>query len=265
VPAASALERNIILTLLLMLAGLCWLALAMQGQGAADMAAMAAPTMGMGAPLFLATWAVMMAAMMLPAVAPMVLAFHKAQAARRRRGQAFVATWVFLAGYMLVWSLSGVAAWIGAVVAEAIAARAMLSAVAAARIGGGVPVLAGLYQLTPLKDMCLSHCRTPVGFMMTSWREGAAGALRMGIVHGGYCLGCCWLLFAVMFPLGVMNLAAMAAITLVVVGEKTLPRVRPFARIVAVGLVLYGAAAIAFPNVLPTYVPAGAMNMPMSG
>jgi predicted metal-binding membrane protein len=262
--AASALERNVILALLLLLAGLSWLALVVQGNSAADMVAMSSPTMGMGAPLFLVTWTVMMVAMMFPTAAPMILTFHKVQADRRRRDQAFVATWVFLAGYMLVWSLSGVVAWVGAVAAETVAAQAMLTPATEARIGGGILVVAGLYQLTPLKDMCLSHCRTPMGFMMTSWRDGKVGALRMGVIHGGYCFGCCWLLFAIMFPLGVMYLPAMAAITLVVLAEKTLPSVRPFGRIVAVGLVLYGAAVIAFPHVLPTYVPADAMKMPMS-
>ena len=101
--------------------------------------------------------------------------------------------------------------------------RAALSSTTAARIGGAVITLAGIYQLTPLKDLCLSKCRTPITFIMTSWRDGAVGALRMGLLHGAYCLGCCWLLFVILFPLGIMNIAAMAVITLIVFAEKTLP------------------------------------------
>jgi predicted metal-binding membrane protein len=104
-----------------------------------------------------------------------------------------------------------------------VATSAELLPETAARIGGAVLVAAGLYQLSPLKDLCLSQCRTPVGFIMTSWRDGILGALRMGLRHGAYCLGCCWLLFAILFPLGMMNIAAMAAVTALVFAEKTLP------------------------------------------
>jgi predicted metal-binding membrane protein len=111
---------------------------------------------------------VMMVAMMFPTAAPMILTFHKVQASKRQRGDTFVATWVFVAAYMLVWTLAGVAAYAGALAAEAIATRAALSPTAAARIGGAVLIAAGVYQLTPLKDVCLSKCRTPIGFIMTS-------------------------------------------------------------------------------------------------
>ena len=204
------MQRNVILGLLLALAAAAWALLAWQGAGSDMDMAMASPTMGMRAPLFLAIWVVMMVAMMFPTAAPMILTFHKVQASKRQRGEAFVATWVFVAAYMLVWTLSGVAAYAGALAAEAVAARAALSPATAARIGGAVLVAAGLYQLTPLKDLCLSKCRTPISFIMTSWRDGAAGALRMGLLHGAYCLGCCWLLFVILFPLGIMNIAAMA-------------------------------------------------------
>ena len=130
-----------------------------------------------------------------------------------------------------MWTLSGVAAYAGALAAEAVAARTALSPATAARVGGAVLVAAGLYQLTPLKDLCLSKCRTPITFIMTSWHDGAAGALRMGLLHGAYCLGCCWLLFVILFPLGIMNIAAMAVITLVIFAEKTLPWGRTAARV----------------------------------
>jgi hypothetical protein len=162
------------------------------------------------APLFLAIWVIMMVAMMFPAAVPMILTFHKVQTGKRERGDAFVSTWMFVAAYILVWALAGVAAYAGALAAETIAVRAAISSTTAARIGGAVIILAGIYQLTPLKDRCLSNCRTPITFIMTSWRDGAVGAMRMGLLHGAYCLGCCWLLFVILFPLGIMNIAAMA-------------------------------------------------------
>jgi predicted metal-binding membrane protein len=256
-------QRNVILGVLLALAATAWVLLAWQSVGGDMDMAMASPTMGMRAPLFLMIWVVMMVAMMFPTAAPMILTFHKVQASKRLRGEAFVATWVFVAAYMLVWTLSGGAAYVGALVAEAAAARAMLSPAAAARIGGAVLIVAGLYQLTPFKDLCLSKCRTPISFIMTSWHDGVAGALRMGLLHGGYCLGCCWLLFVILFPLGIMNIAAMAVITLVVFAEKTLPWGRPVARATAAALVAYGVVVLAVPQVLPTFMVTTAPATPM--
>jgi hypothetical protein len=157
----------------------------------------------------LAIWVIMMVAMMFPTASPMILTFHRVQAAKRQRSDAFVSTWVFVAAYILAWTLAGAAAYVGALANEIIAARTALSPATAARIGGVVLVAAGLYQLTPLKDLCLSKCRTPMTFVTTSWRDGAAGALHMGLLHGAYCLGWCWLLFVViLFPLGIMNIGA---------------------------------------------------------
>ena len=146
--------------------------------------------------------------------------------------------------------------------AEVIAARASLSAEATARIGGAILIAAGLYQLTPLKDRCLAKCRTPLGFIMTSWREGIGGALHMGAEHGLWCLGCCWLLFVVLFPLGLMNVAAMALITLLILAEKSAPWGRPVVRAAAAALILYGAAVLIAPSLLPTFMP-GEMAMSM--
>jgi predicted metal-binding membrane protein len=249
-----SVQRNVILGLLLALAAASWALLVWQGADADMGMAMASPTMGMRAPLFLTIWVVMMVAMMFPTAAPMILTFHKVQSSKRQRGETFVATWVFVAAYMMVWTLSGIAAYAGALAAEAIAAHAALSAATDARIGGAVLVVAGLYQLTPLKDVCLSKCRTPITFIMTSWRDGTAGALRMGLIHGAYCLGCCWLLFVILFPLGIMNIAAMAAITFLVFAEKTLPWGRPVARATAAALVAYGGVVLVAPQVLPTFM-----------
>jgi predicted metal-binding membrane protein len=246
-----ALQRYLILGLLLVVAAAAWALLAQQS--ARGGMAMNSLTMGLSAPLFLTVWVVMMVAMMFPTAAPMILTFHAVQAGKRAQGGAFVSTWVFVAAYMAVWTLAGVLAYAGALLAEAVAARAALTPATGARIGGGLLVIAGAYQLTPLKDLCLAGCRSPIGFMMTSWRDGTWGAVRMGVTHGLYCLGCCWLLFAILFPLGVMNIAAMAVVTAVVFAEKTLPWGRWPARAVALALVCYGVAVLAAPRLLPTF------------
>lgn len=250
-------QRNVVLALLLVLAAAAWALLIRQGGGPDMGMAMATPTRGLRAPLFLAIWVVMMVAMMFPTAAPMIVTFHRVQAGKQRRGETFVSTWVFVAAYMLVWTLAGIAAYAAACGAEAVGARLALSLGAAARIGGAILIAAGVYQLTPLKELCLSKCRTPITFIMTSWRDGTAGALRMGLLHGTYCLGCCWLLFAILFPLGVMNIAAMAVITFLIFAEKTLPRGRAASRLTAVALVASGALVVAKPDVLPTFTAAG--------
>jgi predicted metal-binding membrane protein len=253
------LHRNIILALLIAIAAAAWAMLIWQ-QMSMGMA-MNTPTMGMRAPLFLTVWVVMMVAMMFPTAAPMILAFYQVQAGKRARGATFVSTWVFVAAYMLVWALSGVLAYAGAAGAEAIAAQAKLSGAAAARVGGLLLVVAGVYQLSPLKNVCLAKCRTPITFILTSWRDGNMGALRMGLEHGFFCLGCCWLLFLILFPLGIMNIAAMAVVTLLVFAEKALAAGDRIAKMAGIALMLYGMTVLVFPQALPTFMAAGGMSM----
>lgn len=248
-----AFQRNVILAFLIGLSAAAWALMLWQGADHDAHMRMASPTMGLGAPAFVLVWLAMTIAMMFPTAAPMALTFHRLQAARRRREQAFVSTWAFLAGYLLVWVASGAVAYLGAVAAESAAQRLELSAQATARIGGAVLIAAGLYQLTPLKDLCLTKCRSPLTFIMTSWREGMLGALQMGAIHGAWCVGCCWLLCAVMFPLGMMNVAALASITLVVFVEKTLPSGAALARAVGGGLLAYGLLVIMSPPTLQIF------------
>jgi predicted metal-binding membrane protein len=263
--ASPATQRNVVLALLLAVAAACWGWLLLRNGGAGgNMAAMARPTMGLPAPAFLVMWVVMMVAMMFPTMAPMVLTFHRIQSAKRARGEAFVSTWVFVAGYTVVWAAAGIIAYLGAVAAEAVGARFGLSAADAARVGGAFLVIAGLYQLTPYKNACLAKCRSPIGFILSAWRDGAVGALRMGIEHGASCLGCCWLLMVILFPLGIMNLAAMALVTLVVFAEKALPWERVATWGTAGALILYGGLVLAVPRTLPTFAPAmPGTTMPM--
>lgn len=257
-----AAQRNTILALLLILTAASWMTMIWQaGAGGTDAASMSSPTMGMAWPLFLAIWVIMMVAMMFPTAAPMILVFHRIQTGKRQQRQSFVATWVFTSAYLVVWSASGVIAYGGAVLAEAAANRAGLSGATAARIGGGVLILAGLYRLTPLKDRCLAKCRTPVSFIMTSWRDGTWGAVRMGLEHGAWCLGCCWLLFVILFPLGMMNITAMAMITLLVFAEKSMPFSSVIVRAAGGLLIAYGVVVLATPGALPTYMGAEGMVM----
>ena len=256
------LQRNIILALLIAIAAAAWALLVWQQMGMdADMRMdMYSLTMGMKAPLFLAVWMIMMIAMMFPTAAPMILTFHQVQAGKQGRGETFVSSWVFVAGYMLVWGAMGVVAFAGAMGAEMIAGHVGLSTATAARFGGALLMVAGAYQLSPLKDLCLAKCRTPIGFILTSWRDGYWGAVRMGLEHGLFCLGCCWLLFLALFPLGIMNVAAMAVVTLLIFAEKTLPAGEQIAKVSGIALLLYGAAVLVFPQVLPTFQPADAMG-----
>ena len=260
-PGPLRLQRNVILGLLLALAAAAWAVLVwQQGDAAMDMT-MASPAIGLRAPLFLAIWVVMMVAMMFPTATPMILTFHRVQAGKHRLGDAFVSTWVFVAAYLLVWALAGIAAYAGVLAAEASCRARRATPAATAQVGGVILMVAGLYQLTPLKEVCLSKCRTPIRFIMTSWRDGTAGAFRMGLLHGVYCLGCCWLLFVILFPLG-MNVGAMAAVTLIILAEKMLPwpRLMPYAA--AVALVLYGALVIASSQLHPTFKKDGSAAMP---
>lgn len=243
--------RTVILAALLILAAICWV-LIFRHAAMPGMPGMNGLTLGMDAPLFLAMWVVMMVAMMFPAAAPMILMFARVHADKRRRGQPFVPGWIFVGAYLLVWALSGVVFYALAVAAEALAQQSNWLMQHAARIGGALFILAGLYQLSPLKQACLAKCQTPLDFILGAWREGYGGALRMGMAHGLYCLGCCWLLFIILFPLGLMNIAAMLAITLLIVAEKFLPAQWRIAQIAAVILMAYGLLIIIVPEALPT-------------
>ena len=121
----------------------------------------------------------------------------------------------------------------------------------AARLGGVVLLLAGLYQLSPLKDICLSKCRTPLQFILSSWHDGYGGAFRMGLEHGAFCLGCCWLLFVILFPLGIMNIAVMALVTALIFAEKALPIGRQISKFAGAGLIVYGVLIMFLPAALP--------------
>ena len=244
-------ERKLILGLLLILAAAAWAVLIWQSAAMNSQAMGMGLTMGMSTGLFLAIWVVMMIAMMFPTAAPMILMFTKIYASKRQQEQPFVPTWIFVSAYLLVWSLCGVVAYPLAVGIEQLAAQSMWLMENAARLGGVVLLVAGLYQLSPLKDICLSKCRTPLQFILGSWHDGYGGAFRMGLEHGAYCLGCCWLLFVILFPLGIMNIAVMALVTALIYAEKSLPIGRQISQIAGVGLIIYGVLVMFLPAALP--------------
>lgn len=244
-------ERNLIIATLLVLAAAAWGLIVWQSF-IMDDDEMMGPTMGLTAPVFLAIWVAMMIAMMFPTAMPMILTFARVQAGKAARDQTTVPVAIFVLAYLLVWVVFGAAAFAVASAGEALADRSMWLMDNAARVGGVVLIAAGVYQLSPLKRVCLSKCRSPMSWLLNSWRDGQVGALRMGVEHGVYCLGCCWLLFVILFPLGMMNIAAMALITVLIFAEKSLPVSRLTSVLASVGLIGFGALVLAFPDVLPT-------------
>lgn len=176
-------------------------------------------------PLFL-MWSIMMLAMMLPSAAPMILTFARVARKRRVQQRPHVPVAIFVAGYIAIWcGFSVLVAWAQWLLhRHALLSPAMASSSAA--LGGTLLLAAGVFQFTPLKRSCLTHCRTPLEFILTRWREGAGGAFRMGLEHGAFCAGCCWALMCLLFVLGVMNIVWIAALTLLVAIEKIVPRDR---------------------------------------
>ncbi len=259
-----ARPRNAILVGLLVLSAIGWVLVAwqagsdtsmsMRGGTGGGMATGLDLTMGMAAPLFRGMWVAMMVAMMFPAAAPMVLLFDRVERGKREAGRSFVPTAYFVGAYLAIWTAFGVLAFALAIVVNGLVTDTQWATGQWARIGGVLLIAAGLYQLTPLKEVCLSKCQSPMSFLMTSWRDGKVGAIQMGLLHGGYCLGCCWLLFVILLPLGVMNVAAMVVIALLVFGEKTLPVGSRIARAAALVLVVYGVVVTLSPGALPTTV-----------
>jgi predicted metal-binding membrane protein len=200
---------------------------------------------------YVGVWVTMMAAMMLPSVAPMVLIYSRVSRERARRGRAYVPTWIFVAGYLAAWTAYGLAAY--GVYRIVLAADPGFLAwdEQGAYVAGGAIVLAGLYQLTPLKARCLEHCRTPLHFIVHDWRDGRLGTLRMGAAHGAYCVGCCWGLMLILFSLGVMSLLWMAVVAGVIFAEKTIPWGRLLTRPLAVAFVALGIWVMASPSSVP--------------
>jgi predicted metal-binding membrane protein len=191
--------------------------------------------------LLWAMWAVMMAAMMLPSATPTLLLYLRAALARDGGPGAVLAVYALAGGYLSVWTAFSVAATL---LQRLLATQGLLSPMmepASAAPSALLLLVAGIYQLTPLKRVCLRSCRSPLSFLMRRWRTGWTGAYRMGVEHGAYCLGCCWALMLLLFAGGVMNLLVIGGLTAWVLAEKLLPAGEHIARVS--GLILIAASA----------------------
>jgi predicted metal-binding membrane protein len=196
---------------------------------------------------FLGIWVTMMAAMMLPSVAPMVLAYARVGRARPAR----TPTGVFVTAYFAAWAAYGLLAYGGFRLVKSLDMGALSWDRAGPYVAGGAILAAGLYQLTPLKDVCLRHCRSPIHFLAHGWRDGARGAFRMGFTHGLYCVGCCWGLMLVLFSLGVMSLVWMAVIAGLIFAEKILPRGEWLSGLIGIAFVALGIWIAVSPGSVP--------------
>lgn len=244
-PANRAYRRDrivvlsgVVLLLALSWAYTLWIAGEVYGHGALS------PHAGPWGPtelLFvLVMWLVMMTAMMVPSVSPTIVMFSEFSRKQGSGDPPISWTWVFVAGYLIAWTLFSVVAtgaqW-------GLKAGALLTPVMEVKsnfIGGAILIVAGIYQFTPLKNACLRHCRSPLSFFMSGWRQGPLGALNMGIRHGVFCVGCCWALMAVMFVGGVMNPLWLIVLALFVLVEKIAPRGVRVGQVTGVALIAAG-------------------------
>jgi predicted metal-binding membrane protein len=254
-PALSRRDRVVIPACLALIVALAWAYLIhLEHQMSASMdydIKMAAMGMTMDKPwaaadvwFTFAMWAVMMVGMMAGTAAPVLLLFAAMQSGRRERG-ARAAVLSFGIGYIIVWigfsAFAALAQW--ALHGASLLSPAM--AASSSMLAGGILIAAGAYQLTPLKGSCLRQCRSPLGFLMTSWRDGTKGAIEMGWRHGVHCLGCCWALMCVLFVVGVMNLAWVAALTVFVLIEKIGPAGVLLSRIAGALMIVAGVLFVA--------------------
>ena len=210
-----------------------------------DMPGMAMSFAPASFPLTATMWVVMMVGMMLPGALPMILLFTMVQ--RRQGRQPVLMTGIFASGYLLVWGVFAVAA---AVLQKALAEMALLSpslTFVSVRLAGLAFLLAAAYEFSPLKNRCLTHCSSPIGFITSHWRPGIEGAFRMGVSHGVFCVGCCWALMLLLFTAGVMNLLWVAVLAALVLLQKVIPHGRATTAVAGIVMTLVGMALLVFP------------------
>jgi predicted metal-binding membrane protein len=256
---AAARTRLGLVALLFVLAGLAWWWTAERMQGMDE-----GPWTGLGAlGWFLGVWVVMMAAMMFPSVAPTVALYSRMAVERTP-----LPSLLFAGGYLVTWAGAGLVAFGVAVGGGALAGDVLSWDRGGRWVAGATLVVAAVYELTPLKDVCLGKCRSPLGFLLGSWRGGPSGAVWMGTKHGAWCVGCCWALMLSLFALGVMSLVWMAFVAGLIAVEKTLPWRRVATYGTAALLLVLGVMLLAAPDAMPGLtIPGSSMNRmgPMSG
>jgi predicted metal-binding membrane protein len=242
-------DRLIVAVGLAAVAALAWVYLV---TGAGIDASMADMPMDMPMPwspsyaaLVFVMWWLMMIAMMVPSAAPAVLLFATIRRKQEASVRPSVEAWIFLGGYLLMWAAFSLVAALAQWGLERAGLLSMAMASTSATLGGVILLAAGLYQFTPIKNVCLRYCQSPVLFLSQHWRPGTVGAFRMGLRHGSYCVGCCWFLMALLFVSGVMNLVWIAVVAFYVASEKLLPLGHRLSRAVGVALIVSGAIVLA--------------------
>jgi len=217
------------------------------GWGAPGMANVMVPavwTLGYAGLMFVMWWA-MMAAMMLPSAAPILLLFARINRNQKAGGRPFIPAGIFAAGYLVAWGgFSALATGLQWQL-EQLGLLSPMMATTSYWLGSAILLAAGVWQLTPIKTICLRHCRSPMGFLVQSWHPGRPGAFRMGLEHGTYCLGCCWFLMGLLFFGGIMNLFWIIGLAGFVLLEKTTPMGSWIGRIVGIGVVVWGGLMLA--------------------
>jgi predicted metal-binding membrane protein len=239
-PLTAVRGRLGLVAVLLALAGLGWWWTAARMQGMDDGPWAALGTLGW----FLGVWIVMMAAMMFPSLAPTIALYSRMSRDR-------VAPLLFVGGYLVVWAAAGALAFAIARGGRAVTGDVLAWDRAGRWVAGATLLGAAAYELTPLKDVCLAKCRSPLGFLLGAWRGGHAGALHMGATHGAWCIGCCWALMVCLFALGVMSVVWMAVVAALIAFEKTLPWRRPATWPTAGILCTLGVLVLVAPDAVP--------------
>ena len=241
-------DRTIVLVGLAGIAILSWayifrLAQEMTSRNVAAGAALPqmSPWSGLDFTMIFLMWAVMMIAMMVPSAAPMILVFATINRKNRENQRPYTSTGVFLLGYLVIWSGFAVMATLSQWALHTATLLSPMMVGTSPLLGGGLLVAAGTFQWSRAKNVCLTNCRTPLGFLMSEWRDGRRGALVMGLRHGFFCLGCCWMLMALLFVLGVMNILWIAALAGFVLVERIAPAGHLISRIAGLIFVGWGA------------------------
>ena len=239
-------DRLVVLASLLAITLLAWAYLADMALDMGGMSmAMVEPWTAADFVVMFAMWAIMMIGMMVPSAAPMILLFATVSRKQRGMNRPFAPTGAFALGYIVVWAGFSAAATVLQWGFEQAALLSPMMVSTSPILGGALLIGAGVYQWTSLKEACLKHCRSPLDFIMRGWRKGTGGALRMGLEHGAFCVGCCWILMGLLFFGGVMNLLWVAGITAFVLIEKLAPLGPLTGRVTGVLLMLAGVAVIA--------------------
>jgi predicted metal-binding membrane protein len=252
-------DRQVIVAALIVVIAMAWLWILLgagTGMSAVDvivglsperMVSMMAPALWTAgyAGIMFTMWWVMMAAMMLPSAAPILLLFARINRKEKSAGRPFIPTGIFAAGYLIAWGAFSAVATGLQWAFEQLGLLSPMMVTTSYSLGGAILLAAGVWQLTPIKGICLRHCRSPMGFFVQSWRPGRGGAFRMGLEHGSFCLGCCWFLMGLLFFGGIMNLFWIAGLAAFVLLEKTVPTGSGIGRIVGVGIAAWGVLLLA--------------------